>query len=77
MLKKNQAHRWDTFDYHELKKDMNMSKLRDGIKDSFVVHYFGSKFDAGQLKLKKTSPLIAIMEENCPLAVELVKAEIK
>ncbi len=77
VLKKDQAHSWSTYSYHELKSDMTMAHLREGIKNSFVAHYFGSKFDNGQLKLKMTSPLITLMEENCPVAVKQVIAEIK
>ncbi len=73
VLKKNQAHRWRTLDYTRLKGKKTLEDLMDGIKDSFVAHYFGSKYDNGKLKLKSSSPLIGIMEEHCPAAAQIIK----
>ncbi len=73
VLKKNQAHRYRSQGYTKLKGKMTLEDFMDGIKDSFVAHYFGSKHDNGRLKLKISSPLIGIMENHCPAAAEIVK----
>ncbi len=76
VLKRSQAHTWNTPRYTRLKGNMTLDILMDGIKDSFVIHYFGGKYDKGKLKLKKSSPLIGIMEQHCPSAVKIIKKEI-
>ncbi len=80
VLKRSQAHRWDTWTYADLAHPKSEAKtiqdLRQGIKDSFAVHYFGSKFDEGMLKLRLDSPLMHIMDEHCPRSAEMLKSQI-
>ncbi len=68
---------WQSHSYAKLDDNMTLPVLMDGIKDSFVIHYFGSHYDVKKGKLKKSSPLIGIMEEHCPTAAEIVKSELK
>ncbi len=74
MLKKYLAHRWDTYEYADPKK-YPLETMRDGIKDSFAMHYFGYKFTSGQLKLTKKSPLYIMMRPHCPRAAKVLEKE--